>query len=410
MAPNVGLKAAWTKEGRRNRAEASWKRPLIAVWTNDAAKSASADRRQANAQTIAAARTMRAVIAAKITRRRRSTTNSVNTAPRKPSAVKSHASRQTQCDRATCTAIAARRTSAAEIVDVMTANRLDRRAARIEMITDRDAKSALCRGASADPKNGRRPQRAADHPAAHQRPLQKRTAVNGRQPRNDRVAAKNARTVNRSVVRQVRTYARSVSASRRRRGHVRRGSSSSGSSRSPERCARASSKRSSRKHDDREKTRAKKERRSPTPMPKRPHRQWFPVDRFDGTTPWRPFAECFHFCAKANGWGEAEKGAQLQSCLKGMAAQILCYGKNREWTFRELYAKLEDRFGSDDRSDEYLAKLETRRRGAKESLQQLCHGIEELVALAYPGPKTVHSDRFAITSFLACAKRCGFGY
>ena len=83
-----------------------------------------------------------------------------------------------------------------------------------------------------------------------------------------------------------------------------------------------------------------------------------------------------------------------------MAAQILCYGKNKEWSYRELYAKLEDRFGSDDRSDEYLAKLETRRRGAKETLQQLCHSIEELVALAYPGPKTVHSDRFAITSFL----------
>ena len=82
-----------------------------------------------------------------------------------------------------------------------------------------------------------------------------------------------------------------------------------------------------------------------------------------------------------------------------MAAQILCYGKNKEWSFRELYAKLEDRFGSDDRSDEYLAKLESRRRGAKESLQQLCHGIEELVALSYPGPKTAHSDRFAIMSF-----------
>ena len=135
-------------------------------------------------------------------------------------------------------------------------------------------------------------------------------------------------------------------------------------------------------------------------MPKRPHKLWFNVDRFDGTTPWRPFAERFRFCAKANGWSDGEKCAQLQSCLKGMAAQILCYGKNKEWSFRELYAKLEDRFGSDDRSDEYLAKLESRRRGAKESLQQLCHGIEELVALSYPGPKTAHSDRFAIMSFL----------
>ena len=83
-----------------------------------------------------------------------------------------------------------------------------------------------------------------------------------------------------------------------------------------------------------------------------------------------------------------------------MAAQVLYYGKSKDWTFAELFAKLEDRFGSEDRADEYLARLETRRRGQKESLQQLCHGIEELVALVYPGPRTTHSDRFAVTSFL----------
>ena len=52
-----------------------------------------------------------------------------------------------------------------------------------------------------------------------------------------------------------------------------------------------------------------------------------------------------------------EQAAQLQACLKGMAAQILCYGKAKDWSFAELFAKLEDRFRSDDRSDEYLAKL-----------------------------------------------------
>ena len=83
-----------------------------------------------------------------------------------------------------------------------------------------------------------------------------------------------------------------------------------------------------------------------------------------------------------------------------MAAQVLCYGKSQDWTFAELFAKLEDRFGSEDRADEYLARLETRRRGQKETLQQLCHGIEELVALAYPGPRTTHSDRFAVMSFI----------
>ena len=139
---------------------------------------------------------------------------------------------------------------------------------------------------------------------------------------------------------------------------------------------------------------------SAAPTRVRPHKLWFQVDRFDGSTAWGPFAERFKFCAQENGWDEREKSAQLQSCLRGMAAQILCYGKKEAWTFAELFAKLEDRFGADDRSDEYLAKLETKRRGPKESLQQLCHSVEELVALAYPGPRTTHSDRFAIASFL----------
>ena len=65
-----------------------------------------------------------------------------------------------------------------------------------------------------------------------------------------------------------------------------------------------------------------------------------------------------------------------------------------------MFSKLEDRFGTEDRSDEFVAKLETQRRGSKETLQHLTHSVEELVALAYPGPRTAHSDRFAVTAFL----------
>lgn len=58
----------------------------------------------------------------------------------------------------------------------------------------------------------------------------------------------------------------------------------------------------------------------------RPYRQWIQVNRFDGITAWRPFAERFAFCAQSNGWNDREKAMQLQSCLRGMAAQLLCYG------------------------------------------------------------------------------------
>ena len=83
-----------------------------------------------------------------------------------------------------------------------------------------------------------------------------------------------------------------------------------------------------------------------------------------------------------------------------MAAQVLCYGKSGEWTFEELFNKLEGRFGTEDRADEFLAKLETRKRGANETLQHLYHDIEKLVALSCPGPPSAHSDRYAVWSFL----------
>ena len=113
-----------------------------------------------------------------------------------------------------------------------------------------------------------------------------------------------------------------------------------------------------------------------------------------------PFAERFRFCARVNGWDAEEQCLQLQACLHGVAAQILCYGKSGEWTFEGLFNKLEGRFGTEDRADEFLAKLETRKRGANETLQHLYHDIEKLVALSCPGPSSDHTDRYAVWSFL----------
>ena len=134
--------------------------------------------------------------------------------------------------------------------------------------------------------------------------------------------------------------------------------------------------------------------------PPRPFKLWFKADKFDGSSAWRPFAERFRFCARVNGWDAEEQCLQLQACLHGMAAQVLCYGKSGEWTFEELFNKLEGRFGTEDRADEFLAKLETRKRGANETLQHLYHDIEKLVALSCPGPPSAHSDRYAVWWFL----------
>ena len=235
--------------------------------------------------------------------------------------------------------------------------------------------TARGRSTRADSNRGESKRKDKKKLSSRRRSLSKRSVEKGKREREDRQ----------------RSSSSDSDDERREKKHVQksRERSREGQKKKEDKKSRASSK---------EEKKAKKER-SVTPV-KRPHRQWFQVDRFDGSTPWRPFAERFSFCAKMNGWDLKEQAAQLQSCLKGMAAQVLCYGKSQDWTFTELFMKLEDRFGSDDRSDEFLAKLETRKRGAKETLQQLCHGIEELVALAYPGPRSAHSDRFAVTSFL----------
>ena len=133
---------------------------------------------------------------------------------------------------------------------------------------------------------------------------------------------------------------------------------------------------------------------------RRPRKEWLPVEKYDGTTSWQAFATRFELCSEYNGWGEIDKIAHLQACLKGGAEQILWEEGNKRWTFQQLFRKLERRFGSEGQANLYRAELNMRRREKGESLQSLSQDISRLVALSFAGPRSPHADILAIEAFL----------
>ena len=62
--------------------------------------------------------------------------------------------------------------------------------------------------------------------------------------------------------------------------------------------------------------------------------------------------------------------------------------------------KLCRRYGSQGQANQFRAELSARRRGRNETLQSLYQDISRLIALAYEGARSSHTDAFAIDAFL----------
>ena len=58
------------------------------------------------------------------------------------------------------------------------------------------------------------------------------------------------------------------------------------------------------------------------------------------------------------------------------------------------------RFGTDSQGALFKAQLRAHKRGNNETLQVLYQDISRLVALAYPGPESTHSDALAVDAFI----------
>jgi len=123
-------------------------------------------------------------------------------------------------------------------------------------------------------------------------------------------------------------------------------------------------------------------------------------EKFDGTTCFETFLVQFDNCAQFNRWDDLEKLHYLRWSLTGVAARML-WG-TEEMSFKHLIVRLRSRFGSLDMEEKYQAELQCRRRKPNESLRELAQDVRRLMMLAYPGDRSVMSERLAKEHFI-CA-------
>lgn len=119
------------------------------------------------------------------------------------------------------------------------------------------------------------------------------------------------------------------------------------------------------------------------------------IGRYDGRNePLESFLAKFESCARYVGWTENDKRFQLQMCLTGAAAQILCEVAETD-SVDKIVQVLRNRFGNLNQSERFRTELKTRRRKANESLQELYSDVIRLFHLAYP-----ETDYCTLTIFL----------
>jgi hypothetical protein len=115
---------------------------------------------------------------------------------------------------------------------------------------------------------------------------------------------------------------------------------------------------------------------------------------YDGQTPYEDYEVQFHMLADLNGWTDEVKALYLAGCLSGSARSVLNdMDPKARYNYRKLNEALRERFGTDDQSELFKAKLRNRVKSKDETLQELAHDVRRLVRLAYPkAPARTHND------------------
>ena len=128
-------------------------------------------------------------------------------------------------------------------------------------------------------------------------------------------------------------------------------------------------------------------------------------DRFDGSLAWIDYWAHFEACWELNGWTDQEAALVLAVSLSKTACKVLSpkpkdsRGRQRNLTIYELKARLEQRYGPGELPESFLAKLNSRRQGLNESLQELGESIRELSSQAYPDAPDEFLERMEIIHF-----------
>ena len=123
-------------------------------------------------------------------------------------------------------------------------------------------------------------------------------------------------------------------------------------------------------------------------------------DRFDGRTPVLDYISHFEACCEVNRWTKEEATQYLAASLRGSAVKLLAQQTGHRLTYDELIERMKRRYGTGGKADVFLAELRQRRRGPKETIQELGQCIRDLTALAYPGFDEAGQDRLARGHFL----------
>ena len=132
----------------------------------------------------------------------------------------------------------------------------------------------------------------------------------------------------------------------------------------------------------------------------RPKRKPAQPDRFDGTSSVEAFLDQFDTCATYNRWTEEDRYVQLKLSLRGSAAGLLKDCREDVKSYKELQAKLRQRFDAKGREVSFRAQLRSRRRQKGETLQELYIGIGDLMHQAFPGKGSIHRDIAACDAFI----------
>ena len=125
--------------------------------------------------------------------------------------------------------------------------------------------------------------------------------------------------------------------------------------------------------------------RRPRSVPRGVSENTFFPDKYTGSTPLSDYLVHFEFCAKLNAWTDEEKAMYLAVSLRGPAQRLLSsVDKRKVENFECLVDVLEERFGTDGQSAIYMAELQNKHKGEKETFQELSDNVGKLVAKAYP--------------------------
>ena len=128
-------------------------------------------------------------------------------------------------------------------------------------------------------------------------------------------------------------------------------------------------------------------------------------DRFDGTSPWNDYWSHFQACWDINEWSDHEAALVLAASLSKSACKVLnpklkdYYGNERHFTIHELKNKLERRYGPGQLAESFLIKLQNKRQGPEETIQELGEFVNELVRQAYPDVPDEFVERMGVIHF-----------